>query len=246
MEMQIGAGLDPPQQSGKETLTFHWLYERVQRLVDHGIYPKAGRLEKWSFRVGMVACATGLLSSLIWERWLPVNVALLLVLACLVVEIGGFVVAGILAARREIRQYIQPRLSHAREMDSEFTQWQQVVADLRGFPRNQREQRLRFVSTLRTGMIDRMGLMYGGLQRLGPFPLLIALYLQFRDWKWGDWSGAFDVGWAGALLIYAMVLLYMVGWLMIGQRVRLDTYVSLLEASLREIEPEQAQVKPVA
>ncbi len=86
-------------------------------------------------------------------------------------------------------------------------------------------------------MIDRTGLMYGGLQKLGPFPLLIALYLQFRNWEWGDWAGAFDVNLVGGLLIFALVLLYVMGWVLIGMRVRLDTYVMLLEASLEEPQP---------
>jgi hypothetical protein len=83
-------------------------------------------------------------------------------------------------------------------------------------------------------MIERMGMLYGGLQRLGPFPVLIALYLQFRGWKWGDWAGAFDVNLLGALLIFGMVVLYAVGWMLIGLRTRLDTYVALLEGSIQE------------
>ena len=54
-------------------------------------------------------------------------------------------------------------------MDEDFAHWQAVVSELRDFPRVQRERRLKFVSTLRTNMIERMGMMYGGLQRLGPF-----------------------------------------------------------------------------
>lgn len=235
MDMQAGRAIDSQAQTSHQELTFHWLYQRVQGLVDHSIYPKAGRVEKWSFRVGVGAAAIGVLAGLTWERWLPVGIALPLVATCLAVEIGGFVFGGILSARREFRQYIQPRLSHAKEMDSEFLQWQSVVAELRRFPEDQRKKRLRYVSTLRTNMIDRMGMLYGGLQRLGPFPLLVALYLQFRDWKWGDWAGAFDVGWLGALLIFGMVVLYLVGWMLIGQRTRLDTYVALLEASVQEV-----------
>ncbi|WP_414487497.1 hypothetical protein [Stenotrophomonas maltophilia] len=122
-------------------------------------------------------------------------------------------------------------------MDDEFAHWQAVIADLRRFPGAERERRLKYVSHLRSNMIERMGLMYGGLQRLGPFPLLIALYLQFREWKWGDWTSAFDVGVLGAFLIYALVLLYLAGWLLIGLRTRLDTYVALLEGSTHEPEP---------
>ena len=241
MDMQAGTAFDSAAQAEpREELTFQWLYGRVQGLVDHSIYPKAGRLEKWSFWVGMLAAVVGVLIGLAPGRWLPVNVAVVLVVVCLVVEIAGFVLSVVLMAQRELHQYIQPRLSHAREMDSEFTHWRAVITDLRSFPRGQREQRLKYVSNLRTNMIDRMGLMYGGLQRLGPFPLLIALYLQFRSWKWGDWGAVFDVGWAGALLIFGMAFFYLMGWVLIGQRIRLDTYVALLEASIQEPEPEPA------
>lgn len=217
-----------------EGLTFHWLYARVQALKGTTIYPKAGVVEKWSYRVGVGAALLGLSSGLLLVRWIPAIVLLPVTLTCLIVEIGGFLVGGFLSLRREYRQYSQPRLSHAREMDSDFLHWQTVIAELCMFPREDREQRLRYVSALRTRMTERMGIMSGGLQRLGPFPLLIALYLQFRNWRWGDWTGVFDIGWAGAILIFALVLLYLLGWVLIAQRTRLDTYVSLLEASLQE------------
>jgi len=230
-------GVNPPANINQQELTFHWLYERVQGLIDQSIYPKPGRLERWSFRVGMAAAAIGLVGGLMPEQWIPVSMPLPLVLICLFIEMGGFMLGSALAARRQFRQYIQPRLSHAREMDGEFSQWQSVIAEIRKFPRSEREQRLRYVSALRTGMIDRMGLVYGGLQQLGPFPLLIAFYVQYRAWKQGNWAGAFDVGWGGAVLIFAMVLLYLLAWMMIGLRVRLDTYVALLDASLQDTEP---------
>ena len=182
----------------------------------------------------MAAALIGRVSVLRLDRWIPVGVLVPLALICLIVEIGGFLVGGFLSLRREYRQYSQPRLSHAMEMDNDFLHWQSVVDELCMFPREYREQRLRYVSALRTRMTERMGILYGGLQRLGPFPLLIALYLQFRNWRWGDWTGVFDIGWAGAILIFALVLLYLVGWVLIAQRTRLDTYVSLLEASLQE------------
>ncbi|KAA3602588.1 hypothetical protein JY452_00090 [Stenotrophomonas maltophilia] len=239
MDMQAGGGVDPPATTDSQELTFDWLYQRVQGLVEHSIYPKAGRVETWAFRVGALAAAIGILGSQLPDRWLPLTAALVLVRVCLAVEIGGFVIGGFLAARRGLRQFVQPRLSHAQEMDGEFTQWQAVIAELRKFPRVERERRLKYVSHLRSSMIERMGLMYGGLQRLGPFPLLIALYLQFRQWRWGDWSSAFDVGALGAFIIYALVLLYLTGWLLIGLRSRLDTYVALLEGSIHEPEPSQ-------
>ncbi|MBD3740119.1 hypothetical protein NJG17_00740 [Stenotrophomonas maltophilia] len=239
MDMQTGGGFDPPNQTKQQELTFHWLYQRVQGLVEHSIYPKAGRVETWAFRVGWVAAAVGILCSQLPDRWLPSSVTLVIVRACLATEIAGFLVGVIFAAGRGIRQFTQPRLSHSKEMDFEFSRWHTVVTELRSFPRIERERRLKYISHLRNSMIERMGLMYGGMQRLGPFPLLIALYLQFRGWKWGDWAGAFDVGIVSAFLIYMLVLLYLAGWMLIGLRTRLDTYVALLEGSIHEPEPPQ-------
>lgn len=83
-------------------------------------------------------------------------------------------------------------------------------------------------------MTDRMGLMYGGLQKLGPFPVLVALYLQFRTWTPGDWAGGFDVNPVLGLLIFSMVLLYALGWVLVGMRTRLDVYSALLDTSLKD------------
>jgi len=118
-------------------------------------------------------------------------------------------------------------------MDFVFAYWRELVAELCGFPRAQREEMLRFASALRDRMNERMGLVYGGFQRLSIFPVLVALYLQFRNWKWGDWASAFDVNLVAGLLIWMMVLLYAAGWLLIGLRTRVDTYVNLLESALQ-------------
>ncbi|HAU80139.1 MAG TPA: hypothetical protein DCW96_05630 [Stenotrophomonas sp.] len=82
-------------------------------------------------------------------------------------------------------------------------------------------------------MNERMGLVFGGMQHLGIFPVLVALYLQFRNWTWGDWAAAFDVNPVAGLIIWMMVVLYVAGWMLIGLRTRLDTYVSLLETALQ-------------
>ncbi|KAF1722452.1 hypothetical protein CSC75_03120 [Pseudoxanthomonas wuyuanensis] len=83
-------------------------------------------------------------------------------------------------------------------------------------------------------MSERMGLLLGGIQRLGILPLLVALYLQFRNWEWGDWTSAFDVNLVAGLLIWTMLLLYAGGWFLVGLRFQLDAYVSLLESSLED------------
>jgi hypothetical protein len=233
MDMQVRGSAEEGVPAQTSELTYSWLYEQVQSRADLSIYPKPSQVEKWSFRLGLAAAGVGLLVAAASPSVIPLIQAAVVTSICLLIEVGGFIVGGVLTAKREWRQYAKPRLSHAEEMDGEFNHWRTLIESLREFPRNQREERLRFVTALRQGMTERMGLMYGGLQRLGPFPVLIALYLQFRNWKWGDWAGAFDVNLVGGLLIFAMILMYAVGWMLMGIRTRLDTYVNLLEAALR-------------
>lgn len=234
MQLRDGADLGMPAQTSE--LTYSWLYQQVQMWANQSTYPKPSRIEKWSFRLGLLAACVGLLTAAASPSVLPPAQAAVITSTCLLIEIGGFLLGGVLTAKREWRQYAKPRLSHAEEMDGEFNHWRTLIESLRKFPRNQREERLRFVTALRQGMTERLGLMYGGLQKLGPFPVLIALYLQFRNWEWGDWAGAFDVNLVGGLLIFAMVLMYAVGWVLMAVRTRLDTYVGLLDAAMRDEE----------
>jgi len=233
MDMQVRSGADQGIPAQASELTYSWLYEQVQFRADLSICPKPSQVEKWSFRSGLAATCVGLLVAAASPSFIPPIQAAVVASICLLIEVVGFLIGGLLTAKREWRLYAKPRLSHAEEMDGEFDHWRTLIESLREFPRNQREERLRFVTALRQGMTERMGLMYGGLQKLGPFPVLIALYLQFRNWEWGDWAGAFDVNLVGGLLIFAMVLMYALGWVLMAVRTRLDTYVNLLEAALR-------------
>ncbi len=232
MDMQVANSVGPLRCGSQSTLTFSWLYEQVQAYTSTTIYPRASRLERWSLWGGVVATALGLIAAALATSLIPGLWVLKILRICLALEVAGFVLSFALVLSREGRQYIKPRLTHAFEMDAAFHHWQMLVERLRAYPKVERERRLRFVKDLRTRMIERMGLMYGGLQKLGPFPVLIALYLQFRNWKWGDWAGAFDVNLVAGTLIAGLVTLYLMGWVLIGMRTRLDTYACLLEASL--------------
>lgn len=216
-----------------ESLTFAWLYQRVQRYVAESNRSVPSKLERWAFWFGIGMAGIGL-AVVALSSWFPPAVVVNIAVVCLIAELAGLATSVGLMLKRELPQFMRPRETHATEMDADFAKWQSIVTELRHFPRPERETRLRFVTDLRHGTGERMGLVFGSIQRLGIFPVLIALYLQFRDWKWGDWAGAFDVNLLAGLIILAMLLLYAVGWLLIGIRSRLDSYVALLENSLRE------------
>jgi hypothetical protein len=223
---------DMKDESSSPTLTFAWLYARVQDYVASTSKPAQPRVERWSFWFGMAAAGAGLIVGATWTRWLSPTAALLTVKVLLATELVGLLLSVGLMLVREAPQFLRSRQVHADEMDADFGKWQGLIEELRQFSPEQRGARLRFVQSLRTNMDNRMGVVFGGVQRLGIFPLLIALYFQFRDWKWGDWGAAFDVNLVAGLLIFALLLLYGMGWLLVGLRTRLDTYASVLQESL--------------
>lgn len=234
--VSVGAGMDGHGKATRakqaDELSFHWLYGRVQDYAEKSHRSSPSKLERRALWIGIGMGGLGLAISAV-SGWIPQRLALCMMVLCLVAEVAGLALSMILMMRRELPQFARAREAHASDLDGEFAAWQLLVAELRRFPTNQREAHLRFVTTLRQNMGERMGLLFGGIQRLGVFPVLVALYLQFRDWHWGDWAGAFDVNLVGGLLIFAMLLLYAGGWYLVGLRARLDAYVSLLDESLK-------------
>ena len=79
----------------------------------------------------------------------------------------------------------------------------------------------------------------GGVERLGILPLLLALYLQFKDWEWGDWGMLAEVNLIQGLLIWALVLVYLSGWRLVRLHARVESYERLLiEARAQDREEE--------
>lgn len=233
-EQAVAEGALPITARKRESsITFEWLHDRVQQYVRIETATGPSWLERWSFWMAFAMTGLGLLSGLL-ARWLPADLVSRIVVVCLVLELAGLLLSFSLMARRSWPKVMRLRKSHANEIDADFRKWEELIAELRKFPRAEREARLRFVTSLRNRMGERMGYAFGGLQRLGIFPVLIALYLQFRNWEWGDWKTAFNVNLVAGLLIWAMVLFYAVGWALIELRTRIELYVELLENSLKD------------
>ncbi len=230
--MEIGENEKTTSQA-KLSLSYSWLYRKVQDYRAGSSSPGPSKWEKRGLGVGLVMAGLGLLVASL-SSWIPAHVAVPAVVICLVGELVGLGLSVVLMVKRDLPQFTRPREQHAAELDADFEKWQSLSALLAEYPIEHRQQRVHFLRALHAGMSERMGLLYGGVQRLGLLPLLVALYLQFRDWEWGDWSGAFDVNLVGGLLIWAMLLLYSGGWLLMSLRLRLEAYISLLDYSLQD------------
>ncbi len=185
---------------------------------------KAGPWERWSLIVGIAGAGLGMLLGSVLSGKAGVIVTLL----GLAVEILGLGTSMCLQIRREWRQFREARREHAREIEDGYTQYQQLVQRVRAFPLEQRRRRLRYIRDRRTTMHERLGLFTGGMERLGVLPLLVALYLQFKDWRWGSWNTFASITLVQGLLAFAIFLAYALSWHLINLRVRVQAYELLL------------------
>ena len=58
--------------------------------------------------------------------------------------------------------------------------------------------------------------------------MLAILYVQFKDWRFGDWQAIGQVHMLGGLLLYALFLAYLLSWWLVGMGTRWDAYEALL------------------
>lgn len=220
-------------------LSFELLLQKVDEYVAQTERQRPGALERVAFWLGWLGAGFALASAALLGRWLPISQVLLFAKVGFFIEIGGFAISLLLMLYREVPKLWRARRAHAVELDADYRSFLEVVAWLNRFPSDERVGRLRFVRDLKGRMSYRLGLALGGIERLGIFPVLIALYLQFKDWRWGDWAALANVNLVAGFLVWTMVLLYGVGWLLVSLKVRLDTYESLLAESLHH-EPDRA------
>lgn len=214
--------------TGRKRLGFEWI-EAMLRSVPVTPGERAGRWERGSFQAGLVAIGLAIAAGLI----VPGPVGAVLVLACVAVELTALSVTAWLWLRRNGSLYRHPTRTFAHELDADFVHHRRLVAALRRFPSAQLEVRLRYLRVRRQSMQQGLTLFTGGLERLGILPVIGVLYLQFRDWRWGDWTRLADVNLLEALLIWMLLLVYVAGWQLVMVHRRTAVYEALLAEAVQ-------------
>lgn len=185
---------------------------------------KAGPWERWSLIVGIAGAGLGMLLGSVLSGQAGVIAAL----SGLAVEVLGLGTSTCLQIRRDWRQFWDARREHAREIEEGYTRYQQLVQQVRAFPLEQRRRRLRYIRDRRTTMHERLGLFTGGMERLGVLPLLVALYLQFKDWRWGNWNAFANITLVQGALAFWILVAYALSWYLVHLRARVQAYELLL------------------
>ncbi len=86
----------------------------------------------------------------------------------------------------------------------------------------------------RTNMHDRLGLFTGGMEKLGFMPVLLALYLQLKDWRIGDWTVLSKITLMQGMLAFTLLFAFAMSWHLIRLRIRVQSYEQLLVEANRQ------------
>jgi len=207
-------------------LTFAALDARIEALPEYpsdaAIFPKKA---KWGF----CAAAIGALFALLCVKLLPGNAVYtaVLVYTGIAVEFAGVVVAAVSQIPKTWPTFVSERRDTAGRLDFDLPHHLALVEWLRTFPLDQREKLSEFASHRHERMKEKLPMFTGSIEKLGALPIVIALYLQFKDMRWPP-----HPSWVEIFLIFALVLGYWLSVLLISIRLRLRLYETLLSKAL--------------
>lgn len=160
-----------------------------------------------------------------WGAWL--------VLLGVLLEVGATLVIAMRSAWRERTSFRTAKADFAAELQRDYSDYGQLLQWVLQHPREDLENRLRFLRMRLSAMETRLALMSGSIERLGILPVLAALYLQVRDWNISmtqiSWT---EVSWPSTLLAFFILAIYAASLLAVRLKLRLGLYEKILQDAL--------------
>jgi hypothetical protein len=224
---QVGQGAPEPP----VPFSFAWLEAFLAQHSQGNDEPLTTKLDRYTIVGAILFGALGVLCGLLLGNQLGLHLLQLgLVLELLFV--AAFLVGN---ARQAWLGYRDQHETFARELDQQLVQYNIVVDAIRRYPFPVIATHLRYVRDRKSTFIYRHGLVSGGMDKLGILPVLVAMYLQLKDWSFGDWKGLLNhVHWLGFVLLMFLLMTYTVSWWGARAKGRFDLYEGVLaEASVR-------------
>lgn len=215
---------------GAPMVDFVSLEERLAAYAHATSEPSTGRAEWWFLFAGLAFGAiAAMISTFVHDpagQWIS---AIFVVL-----ELIAFLVAAVYTLRSAWRTFHEPDATYAHELDRDYLLFREIVVWLRSLPAADTARRLRYLRDRRSSLVFRSGLFSGGVDRLGVLPVLALLYVQLKDWSFGDWQSLGKVHLLGGLLLLGLAVFYFVSWWAIRIRLRFDGYEALLAEAVAE------------
>ncbi|SDQ25891.1 hypothetical protein [Pseudoxanthomonas sp. CF125] len=214
----------------REHLTFEQLDAKVDEYIKETNDAPPGHIERWSFALGLFSAGMASLIGTLVDGWTGVRI----VRIGLILELAFFAISMAAFIRRNWKMFHASKRSYAKELDHDYGEYMRFLDWLRSYKEEDLSRKLMYIRDRKGSMTFRLGLLTGGVERLGVLPVLVALYFQFKDWEFGDWEALGQVNLAAGLLLWALLLLYLGGWWLIRLKLRLDTYEILLAEATRD------------
>jgi hypothetical protein len=222
-DVEAGAAIHRDAESPK--LTFAALNARIDALPE---FPEDSPVFPKKTKQGFAFATAGALFSLLCVKLLPSTIyTAILGSLGMAVELVGVVVAILPMVPRKWPTFAHERHSFAEQLDFDLPHHMALVDWLRTFPFEQRKVLGEFVVYRHARMKERLPMLTGSIEKLGLLPIIIALYLQFKDMRWPP-----HPSWVEIFLIFTLVLGYWLSVLQISVRLRLQLYETLIGKTL--------------
>jgi hypothetical protein len=213
-----------------EPLSFRVLEEALVKFAEQTKDTSPGMFERWTFALGAFFGGVGALVGILMGDLAGLRI----MQASFGLELLFLAMSLISRFRREWMFLRRPHAWFSTELERDYGEYRQLIQRLLVYPSSDVKRRLRYIKDRKAGMSYRFGLLSGGaMERLGVLPLLAVLYLQFKDWEFGDWQALGKVHMVGGLLLWALLLAYATGWHLVRLKLRVDGYEAFLEEVVR-------------
>jgi hypothetical protein len=212
-------------------LTFSLIEDQIRELPEGPV----GMLDtpRWIMIcnvIGVVALVVALMPSLLLQ-WMEASKWM-----SAMAQLGGlafmlafvpYLVRALLVLVREFRDY---RRAFIEQLDHDVVQLRTIRQWLRSYPRSVLEEQLRYARFAQERLGAKLGLLIGGIDKLGLLPVCLSLYVVLRGWR----ELLALPSWLSILGIMAAIL-WIIGWLGASFRLRLQLHEALLVDSLNPI-----------
>lgn len=230
-----------------QILTFSALESRIEAMPDGpSTVLHTPAWNRWLDRAGTVAIVAGSLPFLLVQVFEPQMWMVYLARA-------GVWGAGVLYAPGIVRrlfvmavEFRRWRAKLVEQADHDLDKFRALRGWLQSFPRETLEEHRNFARLARDRLASKLGLLTGGIERIGILPVLVAAFMLLRDVDGLGIESLRDVPLWQAVLGPFLVVTWCIGIIAVRMRLSYELYEAVLSDALEVVEAERVHSLPAA
>lgn len=182
------------------------------------------RKTRLAFLAVFLSGAVGILASYVFTG----RSAQVVALVAMFIELVAVATIVINTIREDLPEFLDAKRRYASKLETDYSLYRELLDWVRKCPVDKLKARYQYLQTRQETFDRRLRMVTGGVERLGMFPIVVALYFQFKDVQW--WPPVFDL--KNALLAFVVAIIYAMCLWLVRLRLRLDMYVLVLGDAL--------------